>query len=348
MAKVAFVGDVMIGRGIKDEFLDNDQEIISESIKEIFKRADFSVCNLESPVCIDAQKNRPNSFRSTPVMLSKVDVFDLYSVANNHIFDCGTKGAVETINALGALKLNWIGLNDSNEVNYYSTSIQDLSFLFIAAAVDYCVKNEDGNFPTIQYLEDVNLLEFISDKSQNYDHIICLVHGGNEMVPFPEPTFRSKCKSLIDSGAAIVVTHHPHVLGGHEVYKEKNIFYSLGDFIFDGKSFLRRKGAILIYDFKNNEWELIPTCIDKNLKVDLSKGIEAQNILRRWEQNSKAIRESDYDNKYRLRYIRSLLEFQLDRLYYLFKNEGLVNMLSFMFNKAGFAKHYLLKIKKGQ
>ena len=111
---------------------------------------------------------------------------------------------------------------------------------------------------------------------------------------------------------------------------------------------MRRKGAILIYDFKNNEWELIPTCIDKNLKVDLSKGIEAQNILRRWEQNSKAIRESDYDNKYRLRYIRSLLEFQLDRLYYLFKNEGLVNMLSFMFNKAGFAKHYLLKIKKGQ
>ena len=38
--------------------------------------------------------------------------------------------------------------------------------------------------------------------------------------------------SAIDSGADLVLGHHPHVPQGVEVYKDRAIFYSLGNFMF--------------------------------------------------------------------------------------------------------------------
>ncbi|TFG35311.1 MAG: CapA family protein, partial [Parcubacteria group bacterium] len=40
-------------------------------------------------------------------------------------------------------------------------------------------------------------------------------------------------KAAIDAGADLVVEHHPHVVQKSEEYKNKYIFYSLGNFIFD-------------------------------------------------------------------------------------------------------------------
>ena len=38
---------------------------------------------------------------------------------------------------------------------------------------------------------------------------------------------------MVDSGADIIIGHHPHVIQNYEIYKERPIFYSLGNFIFD-------------------------------------------------------------------------------------------------------------------
>jgi len=42
--------------------------------------------------------------------------------------------------------------------------------------------------------------------------------------------------SMIDAGADAFIGHGPHVLRGIEIYKNKPIFYSLGNFIFHGES----------------------------------------------------------------------------------------------------------------
>ncbi|NQT65263.1 MAG: CapA family protein, partial [FCB group bacterium] len=38
---------------------------------------------------------------------------------------------------------------------------------------------------------------------------------------------------MIDSGADLVICHHPHVIQGIEVYNGKVIAHSLGNFVFD-------------------------------------------------------------------------------------------------------------------
>ena len=39
---------------------------------------------------------------------------------------------------------------------------------------------------------------------------------------------------MIDSGADVIVGGHPHVTQNIEIYQGKPIFYSLGNFVFDG------------------------------------------------------------------------------------------------------------------
>jgi poly-gamma-glutamate synthesis protein (capsule biosynthesis protein) len=59
------------------------------------------------------------------------------------------------------------------------------------------------------------------------------IHGGNEYEPSPEPWKQQFFKELVDAGADIVQGHHPHVWQGIELYRDKYIYYSLGNFIFD-------------------------------------------------------------------------------------------------------------------
>ena len=37
---------------------------------------------------------------------------------------------------------------------------------------------------------------------------------------------------MIDQGVDGIFGHHPHIINGFEVYKNKPIFYSLGNFFF--------------------------------------------------------------------------------------------------------------------
>src|SRR6185503_638522 len=55
---------------------------------------------------------------------------------------------------------------------------------------------------------------------------------GEEYVP-PIPRVRQLAHNFIDEGAAIVIGSHPHVVQEHEVYAGKDIYYSLGNLIFD-------------------------------------------------------------------------------------------------------------------
>jgi len=63
--------------------------------------------------------------------------------------------------------------------------------------------------------------------------LIVSLHWGNEYLPQAETWRRTLAHQLVDAGADIIHGHHPHVLQEVEIYCDKPIFYSLGNFIFD-------------------------------------------------------------------------------------------------------------------
>jgi len=205
----------------------------------------------------------------------------------------------------------------------------------------------NNEYPKVIEAERPYILEQIIKAKAISDYTLLLVHGGDEMVPYPNPKFRSLCESFIDSGADVVITHHPHVLGGVHSYKNKYIFYSLGDFIFDGESYLRRRGLVVSirFDEDNISYNILPTHIKMDLSVGLAKNNQKNIIIRKWYKVSKILQfDSNYKLQYKRRYILSFFFFQFDRLNFLIKNKGFIYFTKFILKKIKLLPYYFMKI----
>ncbi|RBQ23467.1 hypothetical protein ALNOE001_10740 [Candidatus Methanobinarius endosymbioticus] len=73
----------------------------------------------------------------------------------------------------------------------------------------------------------------MSDNKNDSDIIIVYLHHGNEYSRSPNKHQEEISRKFIDYGVDIVVGSHAHVTEGLEIYKDKPIFYNLGNFIFD-------------------------------------------------------------------------------------------------------------------
>ena len=63
--------------------------------------------------------------------------------------------------------------------------------------------------------------------------MLVIVHVGPEHYQLLIPRMKEMYRFFIDVGADVVVNHHQHCFSGYEIYKEKPIFYGLGNFCFD-------------------------------------------------------------------------------------------------------------------
>lgn len=81
--------------------------------------------------------------------------------------------------------------------------------------------------------ETTRLIGAIQKAKEISDIIIVTMHAGQEYTLKTTPLQESFARTAIDNGADIVIGAHPHWIQPIERYKEKYIFYSLGNFVFD-------------------------------------------------------------------------------------------------------------------
>ena len=94
--KVSFIGDVCLGRYVRekyDEFKDDYLFVSKDVIEKL--RGSTVIANLESPVS-DTFENRDTRFCGDPAMLAQFKWIDCFSLANNHINDFGEKAIADT------------------------------------------------------------------------------------------------------------------------------------------------------------------------------------------------------------------------------------------------------------
>ena len=63
--------------------------------------------------------------------------------------------------------------------------------------------------------------------------MIVSIHWGVEYEQSPTERQEMFAHLAVDSGASVVLGHHPHVVQPVEEYKDGYVFYSLGNFVFD-------------------------------------------------------------------------------------------------------------------
>jgi len=219
------VGDLGLGRFINANARErNDFGYSFEKISPWLLQNDFNLANLESPIVDDCPTVYHNTFKfcGDPAFLPylKKNKFIL-NLANNHIFNYGQSGFSQTENYLD--QFNITSFYSHDPVNpYTSTTINGVSFGFLG--FDFIT---NPNFDTQTVVDLVKLYD------PQVDWLIVSLHWGNEYKGNPEKWRIDLAHSLVDSGADIIHGHHPHVWQEYEIYQDKPIFYSFGNFIFD-------------------------------------------------------------------------------------------------------------------
>ncbi|MFC2104624.1 CapA family protein [Bacteroidota bacterium] len=302
--KLAITGDLSI-TGSFEKKVRNNEEIFSNEIRNVLNKVDYCICNLEGPVT-----NKPNYLNpkikvsSPPNSISYLAQrnIKIFNLANNHILDCGEEGFVDTITELKKNKCLYFGawLKDDDINN--SIVIENESDVKLTSFTEKLNHNKNLlGISTSKYLNTRN------NRKLNWD--ILFHHGGEEYSLYPSPTKRNYLKIIqkrIDSD--FIISHHSHTLQGLEKIGKTNIFYSLGNFVFDIPPHLHYhftdESAILILTLDKNSWthELIP------IKIDRENGIVelgTNNIIERFNKISDF---KDYNKKWRKDAYRTLIE----------------------------------------
>jgi poly-gamma-glutamate synthesis protein (capsule biosynthesis protein) len=223
--------------------------------------------------------------------------FDIVSLANNHAMDYGKIALLDTINILSENGISQVGAG-KNIYESYSPKIFQIKGLKIGFLAYSTIlpanSTATSKHPGIAYARslkskilDKEIKDFLRKNIKivrnKVDFLIISVHWGEELNFYPSPLQIQLGHFLIDSGADLVIGHHPHVVQGIEKYKGKLIVYSLGNFVFASKSELTKQSFILkttINKDKKVKIEIIPILISKS-QPQIISGRNALEILKR-------------------------------------------------------------------
>uniref|UniRef100_A0A7C4Y5I9 CapA family protein n=1 Tax=candidate division WOR-3 bacterium TaxID=2052148 RepID=A0A7C4Y5I9_UNCW3 len=229
------VGDIMLGNA-HNGVLPDKRIFLFENCKKFFRDIDIVFGNLEGPITDynipekDEDKKNRYAFRM-PERLGKQlkDAgFNVLSIVNNHIFDFGLKGYNDTKRILDSLGIKYASCDDIARFKINGKKICLTGFSF-------------SNKKSFLNLEvSLNEIKLLSD---SFDIVIVSIHGGKE----GKDAIRTKndmeyflgekrgnlvqfSHLAIENGADLVIIHGPHVPRGLEIYKNRLIAYSLGNF----------------------------------------------------------------------------------------------------------------------
>jgi poly-gamma-glutamate synthesis protein (capsule biosynthesis protein) len=326
--KLSFIGDIMLSRFIGEKYTTSSEKIISTEVMDILNTSDYVIANLESPVSEMVETEFDHLlFKADPQLLSQFTFIDCFVLANNHINDCGTKGMNETISHLDNYNISYTGLYKIDYTPYIIEEGENK----IAVITCTDMMNEDfaSDCPWKVLKIDEKLLDekICTYKNDGY-FVILYAHVGLLFTRFPNPPIRKLLYDKIDLGADAIITVHPHVLGGHESYKDKPIFYSIGDFVMDGSSFRRRKASILELNIEGNKlskWNLTPTMINKDLKTIIPREHVKTSILKSWNYVSKTLNNhvNDYESLFPKLYKKEMYQHSVSTLKFLLLTKGI-------------------------
>jgi len=286
--EILFVGDIMLDRGV--EYYSEQADDVSypfQKIKSFLTEGDVVVCNLEGTIVQDPPYFGPHSYnfafkKETAAALSSANV-NLASLANNHTHDMGKEGIKETKQIL---EENNIGFLGDPVVCDHELSFKKNDIVFFAVNKTFPFNCSDG-----EVASQVRDLRRMHPQKM----LITIFHWGHEYHDVNSPFQEKLARLAIDSGSDLVVGHHPHVVQNIEQYKDKLIFYSLGNFIFDQDFSKETKQGLTVKMTtgpKNLVFNLSPVNIEKGQPSLMPSGQKQEFLSKLAERSNPELMES--------------------------------------------------------
>lgn len=306
--KIHLIGDVMLGRLVNENLKHRDARSPWGDALPLLQSADWLVCNLE---CVLADDGVPWSaspkefhFRSDSknvAVLSEAGV-DAVSLANNHTLDFEYDALAEMLGLLDSsgiahagAGLNWreavqpaIGEIDGTKVGLISFTDNEPVWKASEHRPGVFYAPVDPAHPDAQVvLGDVGRVK------EHVDLLIVAAHWGSNWGYTPPRNHIAMAHALVDAGADVVFGHSAHVFRGVEIYHNRPILYSAGNFIDDYVvDAVERNDRSFIFvldvdDGKLRHLDLAPTIIE-DYHAGIARGDEARDTSNKMTHLSNA------------------------------------------------------------
>lgn len=236
---MSFVGDLMLAE-TPGAYIQRGQDPFKDFSK-LLQDADISIGNLECVVGTYGYKEKkPYTFLAHPRVVPLLKkYFSAVSLANNHTGDFGSAAFSRMLTHLQRQGLSYFGggvnLAQSHEPALFHRKGRTVAVLGYSGILPRSFESLEDR-PGVAWMED-DFVKFDIQRARNFhkaDVVIVYPHWGNEYEKLSSVQQTQMAKWMIDAGADAVVGGHPHVTQNIEIYKGKPIFYSLGNFVFNG------------------------------------------------------------------------------------------------------------------
>lgn len=273
-------GDMMLDRYIRNAINTRGFDAIFENMKSIIKDKNIVLANLEGSFTSFTPKAlTPNNLQFTfdPNIVPKLkDLgFTHFGLANNHSLNFGFAGLNQTKDFLKKSDINYFGDPNNKDSISFIQAVNGLNIGLIGY-------HEFNSPDTASVTKEIKALK---DKT---DFIIVYPHWGIEYQTQFSKAQQDKAHQFIDAGADTVIGAHPHVIQPVEIYQNKAIFYSLGNFIFD-QTFSQntQQGLAVNITLQDNSatYTLIPL-ESRNLTPFIAGDNSRKTILSKLAENS--------------------------------------------------------------
>ncbi|MBK1986154.1 CapA family protein [Sphaerospermopsis aphanizomenoides BCCUSP55] len=273
------VGDIIPGTNFPNYKLpQNPNQLLPKSVRTHLEGADILFGNFESSLTYhpysakDISRGQTFAFRSPPAyaQLFAEAGFDVFNIANNHTMDFGVIGFRDTVKNLENAGIKTLG--HKNQILYLEANQIPIAMIGFTT---YNLYNSVHNLATAKALveEAKNNAKIVIVSMQVGAEGTAALHVKDQTEFFYGENRGNSLKfarTMIDTGADLVLGHGPHVPRAIEFYKGKIIAYSLGNFLgYRTLATNAQTGYSMILEVKlNSEGQLVSS---KIIPVHLNK-----------------------------------------------------------------------------
>jgi poly-gamma-glutamate synthesis protein (capsule biosynthesis protein) len=254
MVTVAAGGDVNFGDGVTPTLTSRGLGYPFENVSGIFGNADLSFVNLEC--CISSRGapvgGKEFTFRGPADSAGALTDGNIrvVSLANNHSKDWGTAAFQDTMTHLKEAGVSWCGAGNNADEAYSPAVLtargKKVAFVAFTGVIPDGWPATAANPGCATTTDRERVARSIRDARSRADFVVASFHWGIELATSPNEEQRRLAHLAVDSGADLVLGHHPHVVQGFEVYRNRLIAYSLGNYVFSPPREISSKTLTLV------------------------------------------------------------------------------------------------------
>lgn len=218
-------------------------DCFSEELLQEMQNSDILLMNNEfvysdrgTPV-----RQKDYTFRAEPEKIELLSVFgtDIVSLANNHVYDYGREGLLDTMSSLREKQIPYLGAGEeideaSKIVSFVANGrkIAIVSATQIERSKKYTKEATETEAGVLKTLNPERFMRVIEQADRTNDYVIAVVHWGAEGRLMPDDSQRMLADKFVQAGADAVIGGHPHRLQGADYVNGVPVAYSLGNFWF--------------------------------------------------------------------------------------------------------------------